>query len=308
MRRAVVGIQGWGTGRGTSPARRPLLSAAYSWQPWSQLASAGHRCGWVRRASSASGHAAPGRRAEPDAGTAAGREAAAKLATVRLARIVAAGKYYRALKYLDKLEKEGVVNQFHYAVLLPGCRGPRQISSLLARLGRRRLRMTPAIQNAAHEVRCVWIFLDLPPTKDWRFPFNLPKRGPVISKRIVPRAAGRSIRQLPHCAGADRAPRRPGHGLASTRRRWRHCWGEARRQASCGGCLRARPAPLSTWCSGWAAAAFEGAGRRWRTSQCWGWPGSPHPGTTACCWSAAQMPKSSVRPPPGGPLPRARAP
>ena len=101
----MAGIQGWGTGRGTSPARRPLLSAACSWQPWSQP---GHRCGWVRRASSASGHAAAGRRAEPDAGTAAGREAAAKLATVRLARIVGAGKYYRALKYLDKLEKEGV--------------------------------------------------------------------------------------------------------------------------------------------------------------------------------------------------------
>ena len=38
---------------------------------------------------------------------------------------------------------------------------------------------------ALFRVRCVWSFPGLPPTIDWRFPFKLPKRGSVISKRIV---------------------------------------------------------------------------------------------------------------------------
>ena len=34
-------------------------------------------------------------------------------------------------------------------------------------------------------LRCVWNFPGLLLTKHWNFPFKLPKRGPVISKRIV---------------------------------------------------------------------------------------------------------------------------
>ena len=34
-------------------------------------------------------------------------------------------------------------------------------------------------------IRCVWSFLALPPTTNWRFPFKLPKHGPENSKGIA---------------------------------------------------------------------------------------------------------------------------
>jgi hypothetical protein len=52
-------------------------------------------------------------------------------------------------------------------------------------------------RSAIRKVRCVWKFLPLPPKKDWRLPFRLPKRGPENFKRIVARG-GESI-DVPPC-------------------------------------------------------------------------------------------------------------
>jgi hypothetical protein len=64
--------------------------------------------------------------------------------------------------------------------------------------------------------------MDLLPTQDWRFPFKLPKRGPVISQPIVSRCAlenhlmqGRAV-----CWRQTRAPSRA--CLFRVRRGWTH--------------------------------------------------------------------------------------
>ena len=46
--------------------------------------------------------------------------------------------------------------------------------------------LTGAVGSGHSQLRRrVWSFLGRPPTKDWHFPFELPKRVPVISKRTA---------------------------------------------------------------------------------------------------------------------------
>ena len=143
-------------------------------------------------------------------------------------------------------------------------------------------------------IRFVWNFPDHPPTKDWHFPSKLPKRGPVISKRIagsiawriksssrvaecapalvrVARAGGRrgGARGEPACrlraaAGAaacatkgqdEPAPRGEHQPLATTI--VRRCSGGAHRSRSAGSrrrSARLAPAPRRSPCAGRRAA------------------------------------------------------